>query len=562
MECLADPAINEIVIMCSAQSAKTLTMLAMLAWIIKEDPGPTLWVCKSKEEAKKLSAMRLYPLLERCGPVAEMLPPRGTQRKALECYLPGMALVLAGSDTTAALQSTPYQWVFCDEARSYKKGTLGMISKRFRSFGASYKKIVISTPDEENDEFHEAFLAGDQRIRKVPCPECGQEHELLWGDKDSVGGLKWDTDEVTFDKERMEYRWDALRETIRYKCWNPECDHVWRDTPSDRKYMSRVGRWEPTNENAPSNVRSYQWNAMLPYWASFEPQVREYLSALRMLSIGNSAPYKDHITETRGQVWSSLYAYAKHDKYIEARTTVYDPRAFWEEEKERFLTVDVQEKGGRHYVWVVRAWALGAWSRKLSHGIAWSLKELREVAAEWKVKPDNVALDSGAFTSEVYGYVAESGYRWKAMKGDDRWSFRVEGEQWLYQITDADPATGTKMQGRVRPIRLYVWATNGVIDRLLSMMHGYVGRWEICEHDDGDEYARQVTAKGRRKVMVKRTGGTRMEFYNKRKDDHYADCEQMQIICASARNLLSAPLPLEKSAEERAGHVVGEAEED
>jgi phage terminase large subunit GpA-like protein len=551
MECLADPAINEIVIMCSAQSAKTLTMLAMLAWIIKEDPGPTLWVCKSKEEAKKLSNMRLYPLLERCGPVAELLPARGPQRKALELYLPGMALVLAGSDTTAALQSTPYQWVFCDEARSYKKGTLGMISKRFRSFGAAYKKIVISTPNEENDEFHEAYLAGDQRIRLVPCPKCGNEHTLDWGDRDTVGGLKWDTNDETFDKERGEYRWDALRATIRYQCWNPECDHVWRDVSADRKYMSRVGRWEPTNENAPSNVRSYNWNAVLPYWASLEPQVREYLSALRMLTIGNTAPYKDHITETRGQVWSSLYAYAKHDKYIAARTVAYNPRDVWEEEKQRFMTVDVQAKGGRHYYYVVRAWGLGGKSRKLAHGIAWSLGELRQVAADWSVKPDNVAVDSGTFTSEVYGYVVESNYRWKALKGDDRWSFKTEGEDWLYQISPADPAIGSTNQGKVRPIQLYVWANYGVLDRLLAMMHGYVGQWQLPEEDqDEDEYARQVTAKGRRKVEDKK-GRPKDEFYNKRKDDHYCDCEQMQIVCASARNLLSAPLPLEEAAEDR-----------
>lgn len=562
MECLADPAINEIVIMCSAQSAKTLTMLAMLAWIIVEDPGPTLWVCKSKDEAKKLSNMRLYPLLERCGPVAERLPARGTQRKALELYLPGMALVLAGSDTTAALQSTPYQWVFCDEARSYKKGTLGMISKRFRSFGASYKKIVISTPNDENDELHEAYLSGDQRIWLVKCPECGTEHDLDWGDRETVGGLKWDTTEETFDSERGEYRWDALRETIRYECWNAECDHFWKDTPTSRKYLSREGRWEPTNENAPSNVRSYHWNALLPYWANFEPQVREYLQALRMLTIGNAAPYKDHITETRGQVWNPLYSYAKHDKYIEERTASYDVRAVWEEEKERFMTVDVQGKGGRHYYYVVRAWALGGWSRKLTHGIAWSLKELREVAAEWKVKPANVAVDSGAFTSEVYGYVVESGYLWKALKGDDRWAFKTEGESWLYQISKADPAIGTKNQGRVRPIQLYVWATYGAIDRLLSMMHGFVGRWELNEDEADDEYARQVTAKGRRKVKT-RTGAMKMEFYNKRDDDHYADCEQMQIICASARNLLSAPLPLEKAAEARADHtVVADDDED
>jgi len=547
MEAIADPSVNEIVVMCSAQSAKTLTILAALGWIICEDPGPTLWVAHNATEAKKLSNMRLYPMLEKCGPVAEQLPPRGPQRKTLELYLPGMPLVLTGSESTGALQSTPYRWVICDEARSYKKGTLGMIDKRFRSFGGNRKKIVISTPALEMDELHQAYLAGDRRVWLVKCPKCGNEHDLDWGDRESIGGVKWDTNDLTYDSENGSYRWDDLVPTIRYKCWNEECDHVWRDNPTDRKHMSREGRWQPTNPNSPSNVRSYNWNAILPFWASLTDQVKEYINALEALSVGNPAPYKDHITETRGQVWSHLFAYAKHDKYLEARKTAYNPREAWEEEKNRFMTIDVQGAGGRHYVYVIRAWGSDAWSRKLTHGIAWSLNEIRQIANEWQVKDSCVVFDSGAFTSEVYKYVVESGYKWKAFKGDDRYSFKVEGQDWLYQVSSADPAIGTSAQGRVRPISLWVWAKYGVLDRLLAMMHGYIGKWEIDEEGTDDEYARQVTAMGQR-TTTDRRGRTKHEFYNKRKDDHYCDCEQMQIVCASSTNLLSVPLPLENAA--------------
>jgi hypothetical protein len=73
--------------------------------------------------------------------------------------------------------------------------------------------------------------------------------------------------------------------------------------------------------------------------------------------------------------------------------------------------------------------------------------------ADWKVEQVNVAIDAGTFTSEVYKYVVESGYRWKAMKGDDRPFFRVPSGQpgvsrnMMFQISMADPAIGTVMQG-------------------------------------------------------------------------------------------------------------------
>lgn len=314
-----------------------------------------------------------------------------------------------------------------------------------------------------------------------------------------------------------------------------------------RKSISREGFWVPTNPNAPSNVRSYNWNAILPYWARLDGQVKEYITALESLSVGNPAPYKDHINETRGMVWSNLYAFAKHDKYLDARKKSYNPREPWLEEKARFMTIDVQAKGGRHYVWVIRAWALGGRSRKIAHGIAWSLQEIRQIANEWTVQDSKIVFDSGAFTSEVYGYVVESGYKWKAFKGDDRWGFKVEGVEWLFQVSSADPAIGTAKQGKVQPIKLWVWANFGVLERLLAMMHGYVGEWEIDEEGTDDEYARQVTAKGQR-TRTDRRGATVHEFYNKRDDDHYCDCEQMQIVCASSAGLLSAPLPLEEAA--------------
>jgi phage terminase large subunit GpA-like protein len=548
MEDFADPEVNEVVVVCSAQSAKTLTVLAALGYFICEDPGPILWVTFSEKEAKKISNMRVMPMFELCAPIAERLPTDRTKKKTLEVYFPGAPFVLTGADTVGALQSTPYRIVICDEARSYKAGILDMISKRFRSFGPHYKKIVISTPGRERDELDTAYKMGDQRKWLVPCPECGHENEIFdWGDKKSPGGLHWDVNEETYDAERGEYRWDALRKTIRYDCWNPECEHAWRDVPRDRHYLANKGRWVATNPNAPSNVRSRRWNALLPTWPVWEDQVREFLKATRALEWADVAPLKDHMNETRGLSWTDRFQHAKEDKNLEERKVDYDPRAPWPEELNRFMTVDVQGKGGRHYKWVVRAWARRAWSRKLAHGVAWSLDEVKQVADEWAVSPHAVAFDAGNWASEVYGYVVNSGYKFKALKGDDRWHFRVDKQNLLFQVTPADPAIGTEHQGRVRPIELYVWAKYGVLDRLLPMMAGTLGQWEVPTGGVDEDYALEVTAIGRRERPT-RGGGVAYEYYNKRKDDHFSDCEQMQIICASAAGLLSAPTPLEEAA--------------
>jgi len=539
LEDQADEGVNEIWVLCAAQSAKTLTMMVGMVWALAEDPGPTLWVTTSLEEAKKFSKSRLQPLLERCAPVADKLPTDRQMRTTLAIYFPGSPLILTGSESPASLQSTPFRWVFLDEARSYPAGALEMVSKRFRSYTHNWKKMVFTTPDREGDAVHRGFLSGNQCRWMVPCPKCGQAHEMKWGDKSAKGGLKWDKNEETYDAALDGYRFDMLAKTIRYQCWNEACDHVWKDTPEDRKWISREGGWEANNPNSPSNVKSYTWNALVPWWASWRDQVREFLLAKKALEWADHTPLKDHINETRGEVWSDKLLYGADDKYLAERVSDYDVMAEWEAERRRFMTVDVQGAGGRHFYYVIRSWGAAGKSRLLCHGIAWSWEELKQKQKEWNVRGCDVAVDSGHWAPEVYEKVVESGYQWKAFKGDDKEFFTVQGKRWLFQKSMADPAIGTHMAGRVRQIELYVWAKYGVLERMLAFLHGKLGDWRIHANTD-EEYNLQVTTWDRR-ARVDGRGVERLEWYQRRKQDHFADCEQQQIVCAAATGLLHMP---------------------
>lgn len=543
MEDFADPEVNEITVICSAQSAKTLTLLALLAWLIAEDPGPVLWVTAKLGEAKKLSKGRVLPLLERCGPVAEIMPTSRMFKTTLEIYFPNAPLVLTGAESPASLQSTPFRYVILDEARSYPKGALEMVSKRFRSYTHNYKKVIITTPHKEGDAVHRAFMAGHQAHWEVPCPECGHQHEMLWGDRKTSGGMKWEKNEETYDDERKMYRYDRLKETLRYKCWNPECEHVFKGTTAERKYIATHGEWVPKNPDAPSNNKSYTWNALLPWWPSWGDQVVEFLQAEKAMEWGDWEALKDHINETRGEVWTDHLRFGKDEQYLEQRVVAYDPLEPWEHEIRRFMSVDVQGAGGRHFWYVIRAWGAGAKSRLLAYGKAHSWEELRSKAEEWAVSPDNVVIDSGQWAPEVYQKVIDSGYRWKALKGDGKDGFRISGKTWLYQKSWVDPTLGKVKDRRVQDIELYVWAKCGVIARLYAMLHGVMGEWQVFPHTTED-YNLQVTVWDRRN-RVGRNGSEFLEWFQKRTEDHLSDCEQMQIVAAAATGLLHAPEDME-----------------
>lgn len=605
MEAFADESVNEIAAMCSAQSAKTLTILCLLAWAIAEDPGPILWVTSSLIEARKFAKMRLLPMLEHCGPVAARFPKQRDRKTTLEIYFPGAPLIITGSESEKSLQQTPYRYIILDEERSYPAGATEMVSKRTRSYTYNYKRVRISTPEMEGDSVHRGFLAGDQRHYEVKCPapSCGHFQELMWKEREEKGGLKWDTlpwdviefhtgekiegklidrqavganesgaagaivtfkpldgDEQKIDADEIRsiaratkpdgrYDLDRIKATVRYEC--EACGHRIGNNDSDRKPLTQEGngRWVVKNLNAPSNTRSFCWNALLPYWTNWADQVVEFLAATEALRNWNDpAPLKDHITETRGQPWTDKLRYASDEKFINLRCARYDVREIWDEEKRRFGTIDVQARGGRHYWLCIRAWSLAARSRLLYYAKLWSIDEVRAILEEWKVKPQDVSIDAATFTSEVYKYVVESGYYWKAMKGDDRPFFRVATGQpgvsrnMMFQVSVADPAIGTAMQGQVRPIKQYIWSKPSALDRLALFQHGMAGDWRLPMVLPA-EYGVQVTAYERRDRTDAR-GVIHTEWHRKR-EDHAASCEMMQIVSAAATDLLSAPdLPL------------------
>lgn len=550
-----NPAVNEITCMCSAQSAKTETLIALLLWAIAEDPGPILWVTTNQGEARKIARMRIMPAIDMCAPVITKVPDGRYDRTTTTIYFPGAPLVICGADSPANLQSTPYRYIFLDEVRSWKPGAVQMVSKRTRSFPHSYKKVVVSTPSVANDQMHRFYLAGSQNQWHCKCPDCKAEFALDWGDRKSAGGLKWDENDETVKDGKIVF--DRLLETVRYKC--PGCAKEWRDNPKDRKLLSNSGKWVSQNRKHAKNVRSYQWNALLPWWPSWTDQVKEYHEAMAAFRIGAFQPLKDHYNETRGQVWTDEFRFAKDLGTIDERVGDYDITAFQAmaaaiepspmrrvrftvdgfEVSRIIMTNDVQGKGGRHFWSVIRAWGPTGRSRRLASAKLYTIVEINQMAREWGVSPDDIVIDAAHWATEVYGYVLQSECRWKAFRGDHREFFtEASPEGPVKSITNVswvDPAQGTRDEGRFGNIPLYHFSKPSTCDLLDSYLYGIIPGWEIDKGAD-EVYRLQVMAYYRH-ISVDKNGNEKFEWRSKR-EEHLADCERMQIAAAKLTGLL------------------------
>ena len=529
MECFADNEISDISVMCSAQSAKTQSMICLLMWAMSEEPAPTMWVTSTGEEASFLMKTRLIPTMKACKPIVEQLGDHNSINR-LEVNLKGSSLIVVGSSSPSRLQSKPVRWLFLDEVRNYPEGALEMVLKRTRAYWNA-RRCIVSTPDMYNDATHRAYIQGDQRVYHFQCRKCGEWFPMSWD------RMKWDENDET--KNKNGYNFDALSQTIRFEC---ECGEVYRDEPADRRHFVDNGKYISLNPNAPKNRRSYHWNALLPPWVKWRDLVEEFLIAKGATQHGDISPLKDFINESLGEPWEDRLGDFEDFGQLKSRAGDYKLNEEWEEEEIRFLAADKQAKGGMHYWYVVRAFAKeGAKSRLIDYGMAESDEELLKAAEDNNVIPDNCMIDSGFDTMSVYKFCQV--YGWKPMKGSASGGFRHRNKKTgrmstqLWTWTKAEVGIGTREHGLYKAIRLFLWSNDGLKDMFAELIQGMIGEWTIAK-DSSNEYVRQVTAEKRVQITDIK-GRTKYEWVPVRKDNHLLDCELMILVASLANKLIS-----------------------
>ena len=529
MEVFPDNELTDISVMCSAQSAKTQTMICMICWALSEDPGTAMWVTSTNDEANYFFKTRLTPTLRTCKPIADQLSKRNSIT-AKEVTLPTASLIVTGSSSPSKLQAKPVRWLFLDEVRNYPDGALEMAFKRTRAYWNS-RRLIVSTADTESDAVHRAFLSGDQGKWAVPCPECGEFHVLAWDQ------VKYDSSEEMRDEEGN-YDFDSIAKTIRWKC--PSCGHEGADDPTIRKHFAECGKFISQNTNAPRARRSFHWNALLPPWVQWRDLVEEWILAQHAMRHGDISPLKDFINESLGEPWEDRLGVVEESDALLQRRGDYKIGDTWDDEVVRFMGVDKQAKGGTHYWWAIRAFAKeGAESRLIDFGKVYTDEELLDVAKDYGVESRFCLIDCGYDYSTVLKFCHAHG--WRPFRGDAQKQFRAKdlSGRVVRQIWSSTPAFvdfGTAQHRLKRSVKIYLWSNPSVKDLLQELLQGMVGKWTLPSNIDST-YIKQLTAEVR--VEIKDAKG-RMgyEWRKIRRDDHLRDCESMITVAALATRKL------------------------
>ncbi len=529
MEVFPDNRVETIVIRCATQSSKTQTLILLLCWVISEDPAPALWVANAKDDLKQTVRDRISPTFDRCKPVSEQKLSEGI----MEFEFSTMTLYFAGGGSKGKVKSKPIRWLFMDEVEEIPAENVHQALERTKAQW-NKRRVMLSTPDLSTGIMEQFFQAGDQRTLHIKCPGCG-EFILIKFEQ-----WKWTKNDTT--KPGGRWNFDALAETIRWEC--PKCKHEVRDTPYERRKLSREAKFVAMNPNAPKHTVSFTWPSLIAPWVKWRDVVEKFLKARAAARAGDIQPLKSFVNDDLGEPWDDKLGVIEDFGYLEARKANYDYGEAWPEARRRFMAADRQEKGGENYRWLVMDYGPSGKSRVIAHGRANTKAELEQTRKDYNVPIKNAVLDTGYEAQDCYRFCASTG--WRAFKGDDCEFFlvtRPHPKNPQKTITVRQPWRRTEAvvynpdtKAKIGTISLWLFSNHSSNELLAEFLSGLVGEWTIPKNA-AREFLKELAGDVRREHVDPK--GRVYYLWHTVSANHWRDCARMILIAAIVSSTLT-----------------------
>lgn len=209
LDCFSDHRIREITYQAATQTAKTTLQNCMIGYIIDADPGNTLLVYPTQDNAREVIDDRVLPALRSIPEVVRHFGPSKRDVKTMMIRCRGMNLYGRGTNSVSDLEKVPAPYVLIDELDDCNPDidVSEALRKRGLTFPTRFKLFKTGRPGDENMTLdREIKSADDVRAWWVPCPFCGTYHtrygnfsRVKWPAGVGAGGER-----LTFDVDRAQ----------------------------------------------------------------------------------------------------------------------------------------------------------------------------------------------------------------------------------------------------------------------------------------------------------------------------------------------------------------------
>ncbi|MBL8815249.1 MAG: phage terminase large subunit family protein [Planctomyces sp.] len=399
--------------------AKTTTLEALAMWKAVEDPVPMVIMYPDNDSLLAIDE-HLYPVFERCEPVAAQLPPE-YQRNTISIRLTNCSIRLASGGKKSSVSGFPAQWImkFEHDKTSKRKSTEADASLRLDSRASGFVrgvKIMEEGTPEEKHASRVSKLIDSPDVQQVhywvQCPHC-RKYQTLHHDQ-----IEWD--KAASGKSEV-----ALAErTAWYRCIHKGC----RIEDHHRPEMMRSGKWLIEGERIDSKGKvsgkpkvdsatmvfgplSKLYSLLIKGWGSI---ATEMVAARHAAAVGNMEPMKKLYSETFAIPWDPMRKAVRVNELAERlRCDDHQERGVLPDWTNFLtLTADVGKIAEELiFYWMVIAWGHIARGAVTDWGVSTGVSELLEFwkSAAYSLGGVHVPLwgqpagiDSGKYSTEIY----------------------------------------------------------------------------------------------------------------------------------------------------------------
>lgn len=543
------------ILMMPPQRGKTLLAQLRVLRNLAIEPRRQLWYSKTATDARSVSDTKLKPLLESTPSVqwTRYTDPDKRGRNMMFRFH-NAPLEMLSADVVAHRNSRSAREIVMDEAWQYQPRAIAEIMMRADSFDFLRQAVIPTTAPDKGHDLDVLWETSTRHDWQMVCPHCGAVFVPDWSDRI----LEWDR--ITDDAGR--YQVEPSAQTCRMipPCcqtpiyWSLEIQRKMNDRARGAGYIQR-------NPSPNHSVVGYRFNSLAT--DDWRQVCALWLQAQNALRNGDSELLREFIIKRAMQPYDSSRQARVMDKPIEVGPYVIG--APWSDEAIddngnpwRFATIDVQRN---HFWGIIRSWSADGRSRLVARAKLLTRQEVAQFCVDHGVlhgqwmeerlslgelvltADSRVFLDAKYHTSEVleicaqFGFHCVNSYKRNAFKHQDgTWHMHDEGRL-------LDPFSGKKYDGIPKRVRQWFFVADAAKDRM-EILRSTTGpddlpMWTASE-DCGDEYKAQMAAEAKVKVFGADNVSFEWRWKRIQTDNHYFDCETMQILAATMAGFLNA----------------------
>ena len=341
----------------SARVGYTKMLLAVMAYFVEHKTRNCLMFQPTDADAENFMKSHVEPTIREVPALKMLAPWFGKKHRdntlSMKRFSHGIGLWCLGGKAAKNYREKSVDAVMYDELSAFdadieKEGAPTQLGDKRIEGSVWPKSIRGSTPKiKDTCQIEKAARESDHLLRfHVPCPHCGEEQYLKFGDDDTPFGLKWTPNEPATVFYLCEHGGCVIKQPeLDQRSGRWVCENTGISTRDGVAWFSSDGVEIP----APRSVSFHIWTAYSPF-TTWEQIIWDYMAALK-----DPNGLKGFYNTTLGETWSeSVGEKLEHDVLLEKVFTYDAPVPC----RVVYLTAGVDSQRDRFevYVW---GWAPG-----------------------------------------------------------------------------------------------------------------------------------------------------------------------------------------------------------